>query len=140
MTHNDDFFDDYDDEDDDGMFVLYPDRGVMNPLWVLKAATLTVSPARLTNGILGLCAYIETLDEGEGMVAGEVVDVIVQNMFTGTYTDPYAHVHPSGGVKPSTPDNVTDETPPLNETDLAEFMRVLGTDEGEEPHIDNPEE
>ena len=106
---NDDF-DEYDEED-------YPvaDRGIYNPIWMFKAAIKSSTPISRWNALAGLANVLEDAGQDEEFSRDEIIDIIVQCMYTGEYVNPFAHACPFAGK----------EENPITEEEIESFTTKL---------------
>lgn len=77
-------------EDEEGARECHhPTHGMMEPGWILGAVTESASVAMLWNGMAGLANELRKRDPHYEFQPEEIVDIIVQNMYTGRYRTPW---------------------------------------------------
>lgn len=69
----------------------YADRGVYNAVWVLKAAIQTSNPISRWNALAGFAKEMEAACPCEDFNRDEVIDILVQCLYTGEYVNPFEH-------------------------------------------------
>lgn len=119
----------FEEEDDEGeTFSVFPDRGIMNPFWVYRAIMQLAPGEMYLRGMMSFAAILESGEEGECYQAIELLDMQVQTLLTGEYTNPYDWLETGDEEDPGA----------LN---LEEFLKNLeDVPETEEVTYDNREE
>lgn len=69
-----------------------PDRGILSASWILKAVLHSSTPTMWWRGLSGLSHILSQAHDDERFHPDEIVDIIVQNMFTGRYVNPFAYL------------------------------------------------
>lgn len=100
---------------------IEPDRGIYHPVWVLKAAIQSSTSLTRWSALAGLAHEMEQWDRDDLFSRDEVIDIVVQSMYTGHYVNPFEHGctcgnHPEGTENPIT------ETEIQNFTELLDFF------------------
>jgi len=74
-----------DDEEDD---IIQAEQGPLNPYWMLRSISLHSTLSMFIRGMFGVSFYLEKR-QGEYLDPLEIVDVIIQYMYTGEYSYPF---------------------------------------------------
>src|SRR5690625_7620554 len=64
---------------------IEPDRGVLDPVWVLKAAIQSSTPLTRWKALAGMAHELEQWDWDALFSRAEVIVIVVQSMYTGPY-------------------------------------------------------
>lgn len=101
-------FEEGDEEDE----ILLPTHGILNPEWMFREIVKRASPRMIVRGMVGLSEYFWRNHPFQGYGSDEVADVIVQYMFTGTYTSPI-------------PEDSEEEETQITEEEVERFTQML---------------
>lgn len=83
------------DEDDD---FIEPDRGVLNPAWVLRHTIQNTSLSAVVHGLEGLSRELCEWEPDTMFSRDEIVDIVLQHMYTGEYVNPFLHACEVPGI------------------------------------------
>lgn len=101
MNDEDDF------EDEHGSCGHHPpDRGVLSPRWVFRAMIVSSNPVMRWNALAGLARHLDEAHPNECFLVDEIIDIVVQYMYTMDYVDPFAYVHEGETENPITEDEI----------------------------------